>query len=160
MRTARLWASAVPGGLGSVTAMEPAAEVALLALLYRERQSPWWEFTDDLSLLGKMARDEPLPELDVLILNTMDKVEELADLMVELASFDELRYEALLHAWPPGPNGDPPPEVGFDRALFTHDRWHEVEDAMGQIYASGITHRPSFVNAIADEAYAAASSGI
>ena len=34
----------------------------------------------------------------------MDKVEELAEIMVELASVDDLRYEALLHAWPPGPN--------------------------------------------------------
>lgn len=139
--------------------MEPAIKVALLALTYRERQSPWWEFTDDLSLLGKMARDEPLPETDELILNHMDKVEELAEIMVELAGVDELRYEALLHAWPS--NGvDPPPEEGFDRALFTRERWHEVEDAMWQIYASGVTHRPSFVNAIAEEAYAAASAGL
>ena len=72
-----------------------------------------------------------------------------------LSSVDKLRYEALLHAWPPGPNNDPPPEEGFDRALFTPDRWAEVEDAMWEIYATGISHKPSFVNAIAEEAYAA-----
>jgi hypothetical protein len=132
--------------------MEPAENVALLALMYREKHSPWWEFTDDLSLLGKQVRDEPLPEIDEFILNHMDKVEELAE-MVELAGLDPLRYEALLHAWPPGPNNDPPPEEGFDRTLFTPERWEEVEDAMWQIYASGITHRPSFVNAIFEEAY-------
>ena len=136
--------------------MEPAERVAYLALMYREKQSPWWEFQDDLSLLGKMVRDEPLPEIDELILNHMDKVEELAEIMVVLASVDKLRYEALLHAWPPGPNNDPPPEEGFDRALFTPDRWVEVEDAMWEIYATGITHKPSFINAIAEEAYAMA----
>jgi len=57
-----------------------------------------------LSLLGKMVRDEPLTELDQLILGSMDKVEELGQLMVELAGIDPIRCEALLHAWPPGPN--------------------------------------------------------
>ena len=90
----------------------------------------------------------------------MDKVEELAEIMVELAGVDELRYEALLHAWPPGPNNDPPPEEGFNRALLTPERWHEVEDAMWEIYKTGVTHKPSFVNAIFEEAYAAASAGL
>jgi len=138
--------------------MEPAERVAYLALMYREKQAPWWEFQDDLSLLGKMVRNEPLPEIDEFILNHMDKVEELAEIMVVLASVDKLRYEALLHAWPPGPNNDPPPEEGFNRALFTPDRWVEVEDAMWEIYATGITHKPSFINAIFEEAYALAQA--
>jgi hypothetical protein len=136
--------------------MEPAERVAYLALMYREKQAPWWDFQDDVSLLGKQVRDEPLPEIDELILNHMDKVEELAEIMVVLASVDELRYEALLHAWPPGPNSDPPPEEGFNPARFTPERWLEVEAAMWRIYATGITHKPSFVNAIFEEAYALA----
>jgi hypothetical protein len=72
-----------------------------------------------------------------------------------LAGIDELRYEALLHAWPPGPNNEPPPEEGFDPARFTFERWQAVEDAMWELYASGITHRPSFIRVIAEEAYAA-----
>ena len=78
--------------------------------------------------------------------------------MVELASVDELRYEALLHAWPPGPNNDPPPEEGFDPARLTPERWLEVEAAMWRIYVTGITHKPSFVNAIFEEAYAMAQA--
>jgi hypothetical protein len=77
-----------------------------------------------------MVRDEPLPEIDEFILAHMAMVEELAEIMIGLASFDELRYEALLHAWPPGPNNDWPPEVGSYRAMFAHDRWQEVEAAM------------------------------
>jgi hypothetical protein len=53
---------------------------------------------------------------------------------------------------------DPPPEEGFDRALFTPDRWVEVEDAMWEIYATGITHKPSFINAIFEEAYGLAQA--
>jgi len=136
--------------------MEAAEKVAMLALMYRERQAPWWDFQDDVSLLGKMVRDVPLPEIDEFILAHMDKVEELAEIMVELASVDELRYEALLHAWPPGPNNDWPPEVGSYRAMFARDRWDDVEDAMWRIYVTGITHKPSFVNAIFEEAHAAA----
>jgi hypothetical protein len=52
------------------------------------------------------------------------------------------------------------PETGFDGAQFTPDRWHEVEDAMVQLYASGITHTHDFVNVIADEAYAAGLAGV
>ena len=70
--------------------------------------------------------------------------------MVVLASVEELRCEALLHAWPPGPNADPPPEEGFDRGLFTPERWDEVEDAMRELYATGITHRPSFIREFAE----------
>jgi hypothetical protein len=96
-----------------------------------------------------------LTELDALIVTCMDKVEELAELMVALADVDELRYEALLHAWPPGPNGDPPPESRAWRS-YSGDRWNDVEDAMWEIYATGITHSPECVNVIAEEAYAAA----
>jgi hypothetical protein len=134
--------------------MEPAENVASLALMYREKQAPWWEYQDDLSLLGKIVRDEPLPEIDELILSHMDKVEELAEIMVVLASVDELRYEALLHAWPPGPNDDSPPDGPW--MPYSGSRWHEVEDAMWRIYKTGITHKPSFVNAIFEEAYAQA----
>jgi hypothetical protein len=35
----------------------------------------------------------------------------------------------------------------------------EVEDAMWEIYATGITHKPSFINAIFEEAYALAQAG-
>jgi hypothetical protein len=139
--------------------MAPAERVAYLALMYKERHSPWWEFQDDLSLLGKMVRDESLPEIDEFILNHMDKVEELAEIMLELAGVDQLRYEALLHAWPPGPNNDPPPE-GLPWTPYSGTRWDEVEDAMWELYATGITHKPSFINAIAEEAYAIASAGI
>jgi hypothetical protein len=78
--------------------------------------------------------------------------------MVELAGLDPLRYEALLHAWPPGAGDDPPPEEGFDRALFAPERWDEVEDAMWELYATGIAHRPSFIRVMAEEAYAAQMS--
>jgi hypothetical protein len=137
--------------------MEPAEKVALLALMYREKQAPWWEFQDDLSLLGKQVRDVPLAEIDEFILNHMDKVEELREIMVELAGVDELRYEALLHSWPPGPNNDPPPEGPWKP--YSGDRWLEVEDAMSALYKTGITHKPSFINAIFEEAYALAQAG-
>jgi hypothetical protein len=140
--------------------MEAVERVGYLALIYKQKQAPWWEFQDDLSLLGKMVRDEPLPEIDEFILAHMDKVEELAEIMVELASLDQLRYEALLHSWPPGPNNDPPPEEGFDPARFTPERWLEVEAAMWEIYKTGVTHKPSFVNAIFEEAHAAALAGL
>ena len=136
--------------------MGPAERVAYLALMYRERQAPWWDFQDDLSLLGKQVRDEPLPEIDEFILAHMAMVEELAEIMVELAGIDPLRYEALLHSWPSGPNNDPPPEGPWKP--YSGERWHEVEDAMWALYATGITHRPSFVNAIFEEAYALAQA--
>jgi hypothetical protein len=53
-----------------------------------------------------------------------------------------------------GPNDEPPPEDGFDATRFTPERWDEVEDAMWQIYAIGITHSRDFVNVVAEEAYA------
>jgi hypothetical protein len=132
--------------------MEPAEKVALLALVYREFEAG--ARAKGTSLLKRLASDQP-NELDALIFSLMDKTEELAALMVDVAGFDELRYEALLHAWPPGPNDEPPPEEGFDPERFTAARWHEVEDAMWQIYATGITHSPEYLNVIAEEAYAA-----
>ncbi len=102
-----------------------------------------------------MARDEPLPEIDELILGHMDKVEELAEIMVALASLDELRYEACLHAWPPGPNDDDPLSEGLPWKPYSGSRWHEVEEAMWQLYATGITHKPSFIRVMAEEACAA-----
>lgn len=132
--------------------MEPAEKVALLALVYREFEAG--ARAKGTSLLKWMALHDP-NELDALIFETMDKVEELAVLMVALADVDELRYEALLHAWPPGPNGDPPPE-GPNWVRYGGVRWTEVEDAMWQIYATGVTQSPEYVNVIAEEAYAAA----
>jgi hypothetical protein len=85
----------------------------------------------------------------------MGRFEELGKLAVLLSEFDLLRYEALLHAWPPGPNDDPPPDEGFDPTRFTPERWDEVEDAMWQIYKTGITHSRDFVDAVAEECYAA-----
>lgn len=132
--------------------MEPAEKVALLALVYREFEAG--ARAKGTSLLKRMALHD-LNELDALIFNSMDKVEELAELMVALADFDELRYEALLHAWPPGPNGDPPPEGPCNPTLLARERWQEVEEAMQAIYATGVTHSPEYVNVIAEEAYAA-----
>ena len=60
----------------------------------------------------------------------------------------------------PRVRAEPPPEEGFDPARFTPERWLEVEAAMWRIYVTGITHKPSFVNAIFEEAYAAASAGL
>ena len=75
--------------------MEPGEKVALLALAYREFEAG--ARAKGTSLLKRIVSDQP-NELDALIFSLMDKTEELAVLMVELASFDLLRYEALLHA--------------------------------------------------------------
>jgi hypothetical protein len=134
-------------------ALVSAEKVALLALVYRDLSSPCTGLGGQ-SLLTKMAADR-LSELDAYIVDTMGRFDELAQLAVLLSEFDLLRYEALLHAWPPGPNDDPPPDEGFDRALFTPERREEVEDAMEEIYKTGITHSRDFVNVVAEEAYAA-----
>jgi hypothetical protein len=134
-------------------ALVAAAKVALLSLVYRDLSSPCTGLGEQ-SLLGKMAADQ-LGELDAYIVDAMGRFDGLAALAVVLSEFDLLRYEALLHAWPPGPNDDPPPDEGFDRALFTPDRWQEVEDAMWELYKTGMTHSRDFVNVVAEEAYAA-----
>lgn len=133
--------------------MEPAEKVALLALVYREFEAG--ARAKGTSLLKRMALHD-LTELDALIVHHMDKVEELAELMVALADVDELRYEALLHAWPPGPNEDPPPDRPCNPALLARERWQDVEDAMAGIYATGVTHSLEYVNVIFEEAHAAA----
>jgi len=132
--------------------MEPAEKVALLALIYRDLSSPCTSLGEQ-SLLTKVAADQ-LSELDAYIVDVMGRFDELAQLAVLLSEFDLLRYEALLHAWPPGPNDDPPPDEGFNLVLLTSDRWEEVEDAMWEIYKTGITHSRDFVNVVAEEAYA------
>lgn len=137
--------------------MEPAERVACLALVYREFEAG--SLAKGTSLLKRMAVHD-LTEMDMMIAGLMTKTEELAEVMVELADFDPMRYEALLHVWPPGPNREPPPEEGFDPARFTPERWDEVEDAMRDLYSTGVTHSPSFVNAIFEEAYAAAPAGL
>ncbi len=77
----------------------------------------------------------------------------MCGLIVELAWFSPLRYEALLHAWPFAP--DPPPD-GLPWEPYRGRRWEEVEAAMEAFRALGITHTRSSVNAIFEEAHAAA----
>jgi len=73
-----------------------------LALIYRTLGARATDLDSASPLLVKMAA-ESLSEVDALIIDTMDKLDELSDIAVALAGFDPLRYEALLHAWPPGP---------------------------------------------------------
>jgi hypothetical protein len=137
--------------------MEPAERVALLALVYREftmgKRDGAPGDTAERSLLKKMASYRPV-ELDAMIFDLMTKCDELGDLMIELAGVDELRYEALLHAWPSGLNNDPPPDGPWEP--YRGRRWDEVEEAMREVYKTGVTHSPSFIRVIAEEAYAAA----
>ena len=115
-------------------AMEPAAKVALLALVYREFEAG--SRAKGTSLLKRMASDQ-LTELDALIVSLMTKTEELADLMVELAGFDELRCEALLYAWSPGPNDEP-------AGAFTEDgSGTESAPGMNRTCARGLGNRCS-----------------
>lgn len=133
--------------------MVAAEKVALLALAYRELSAPCSGFPGDEGLLVKMAADS-LGDLDAQVIDAMASLDQLSALAVAFAEFDSLRYEALLHAWPPG--DDPPPEVGFDRAHFTPARWDEVESEMRRFRALGITASRDVVEQVAQEAYALA----
>src|SRR4051812_6424159 len=93
--------------------MGSARNVATLALVYRELYNARHEsarnlFDDletcpgELSLLA-MVGSQALTRLDWYALRVMDEQPvALAALVADMAEFDPLRSEALLHAWPPG----------------------------------------------------------
>ena len=135
-------------------ALASAETVGLLALTYAELSSPATSSDDASGLLVKMATDT-LTDLDALIVDAMGKLDQLCGLLVELAWWDPLRYEALLHAWPFAP--DPPPD-GLPWQQYSRDRWDEVEAAMRLWLAQGITASRDVVNELAQDFYEQATA--
>lgn len=110
--------------------MKPYANIAVLALVYRELAQPA-ESTRDISVLGKMGFDALLgfdaadSEFEWMLSEAAERPYKLLPLIEELSEVEPLRAEALLHAFPPSDGLPNEPSAWPYRG-----RWIEVVAAM------------------------------